>query len=59
MLILSNLLRYKLEDSRQKKVTLSDLAIDLSIGDYPPVTYIIGHQLGQERIRVPWDSVRQ
>src|SRR3979490_273905 len=46
MVMLSELLRHRLVDRNGHRARLLDLAVDLSAGDYPPVTRLLfaGHR---------------
>jgi len=58
MAMLSDLLRRKLIDERGREARLGDLAVDLSAGDYPPVTYLTWRLPGKTQLRAPWGAVR-
>ncbi len=58
MAMLSDLLRRKLIDERGREARLGDLAVDLSAGDYPPVTYLTWRLPGKTQLRASWGAVR-
>jgi hypothetical protein len=58
MAMLSDLLRYKLIDERGREARLGDLAVDLSAGDYPPVTYLTWRLPGKPQLRAPGGALR-
>ncbi len=59
MAMFSDLLRYKLVDQRGREARLGDLAVDLSAGDYPPVTHLTWRLPGKPQMRAPWSAVGQ
>ncbi|MGE5601503.1 MAG: magnesium transporter MgtE N-terminal domain-containing protein [Nitrososphaerales archaeon] len=54
MAMLSALLRYMLVDEQQREARLYDLAVDLSAGDYPPLTdALVRQSRGRGLLRLP------
>lgn len=57
MVMLSDLRRHQLVDGQGNKARLIDLAVDLSVGDYPCVTRIL-YRLGRRpMLSIPWSDV--
>ena len=57
MVMLSELRRHTLVDARGVRASLIDLAVDLSVGDYPPVTRIIYRRKGKPPQGIEWHQV--
>src|SRR5438270_6239220 len=57
MVMLSELLRRGLVDQRGHRVRLLDLAVDLSAGDYPPVTRLFFAGPRGRQMELPWAAV--
>jgi CBS domain-containing protein len=57
MVMFSDFRRFDLVDRSGRRARLIDLAIDLSAGDYPPVTAIMLRQ-GAARVVLGWEEVR-
>jgi CBS domain-containing protein len=53
----SELRRFRLEDERHRAAQLRDVAVDLSAGDYPPVTRIFYRGQAKQQSELPWDAV--
>jgi len=54
MVMLSQLLRFKLKDENDEQAPLSDLSVDLFEGEHPPVTGLyLNHSTKQKR-SLPW-----
>jgi magnesium transporter len=58
MVMLSDLQRYVIVDSSGEKAGLTDLAVDLSDGAYPPVTHLLVRG-PQGPSCLPWGAVRE
>lgn len=58
MVMLSNLLRFRLVDERDASARLEDIAIAHLDGDYPPVTRLLFQNSNKERKALSWDRVR-
>src|SRR5438105_8070760 len=54
--MLSDLLRFRLEDASGKLAKLVDLAVDPSVADYPPVTRVLIRS-DDGTCQLPWDGV--
>ena len=55
MVMLSDLLRIRLEDASGTRPRLIDFAVDTAVGDYPPVTRVVFR--GDDGARqLPWDA---
>lgn len=57
MVMLSQLLRYRLRDERGARASLVDLRVDPAAGDYPVVTEVLYRGTRRERRALPWDEV--
>jgi magnesium transporter len=58
MVMLSNLLRFRLVDEKNRSARLEDLAIAHLKGDYPPVTRLLFRDSNKDGKALPWDAVR-
>src|SRR5438128_2140836 len=58
MVMLSQLLRQTLADVGGQRAKLVDLAVDLSTGDYPPVTRLIYRGSEKVQLTLPWEAVQ-
>src|SRR5262245_33598332 len=56
MVMFSELLRYRLRDTRNAQTQLVDLAVDLSAGEYPVVTSVLFGSDEQPRA-VAWEAI--
>lgn len=59
MVMLTKLRRFDLVDEQQQHAKLIDFAIDLTAGEYPPVTQLIFRSADQKQMALPWESVEQ
>ena len=57
MVMLSELRRHVLVDSRGQRAALVDLAVDLSVGDYPVVRRVFYRRPGRPTMEVAWDAI--
>ena len=57
MVMLSELLRHRLVDRNGHRARLLDLAVDLSAGDYPPVTRLLFAGPRGRQMELPWTAV--
>ena len=58
MVMLSELLQYRVTDGEGDSIKLTDLAISQLDQDYPLVTHVIFHSMNQRKERVlPWKQV--
>src|SRR5438874_751810 len=55
--MLSELRRHVLVDSHGHTASLADLAVDLSVGDYPVVTKVLYRKPGRQPMELNWDAV--
>jgi CBS domain-containing protein len=55
MVMLSELRRHVLVDTHGHTARLFDLAVDLSVGDYPLVTRILFRTHNRQTMSIPWD----
>ncbi|MGI8411497.1 MAG: magnesium transporter MgtE N-terminal domain-containing protein [Solirubrobacteraceae bacterium] len=55
--MLSELRRHRIVDRRGTRAQLIDLAVDLSAGDYPPVTRIFFTGSRGNQMELPWEAV--
>jgi magnesium transporter len=58
MVMFSELLRFAVRDGRGAEARLRDVAVDLSSGDYPPVTHLLIRGHGFRRM-LKWDAVER
>ena len=58
MVMLSQLLRFKLQDEGGRQASLSDLSVDLFEGDHPPVTCLYFVPSKKQKRSIPWEDVR-
>lgn len=58
MILLSNLLRFRVVDESNRSARLDDLAIAHLEGDYPPVTRLLFRVSKKESKALPWEAVR-
>lgn len=56
--MLSNLLRFRLVDEKNRSAPLADLAVSHLEGDYPNVTRLLFPGANRERKSLPWNKVR-
>jgi hypothetical protein len=56
MVMLSDLLRYRLIDNAGRSGRLADLAIDLAAGEYPPVTHLLTDAAGHGPAELGWGA---
>lgn len=59
MVMLSELLRFRVTDAQGASAKLIDLTIGQLDTDYPPVTHLIHRQPQQEDRVLPWDAVKE
>ena len=59
MVMLSDLRRHVLVDGQGQRATLTDLAVDLSVGDYPVVTRVLFRVRGHPPVELPWDAITE
>jgi CBS domain-containing protein len=57
MVMLTEVLRFQIEDEKGRRARVSDLSIALLDDDYPPVTKVFFEIEGKEK-QLPWDQVR-
>src|SRR5438132_465260 len=57
MVMLSELRRHRLVDAERRGARLVDLAVDLSMGDYPAVTRVIFRDARGRQMELPWEAV--
>jgi magnesium transporter len=57
MVMLSELRRHVLLDAHGRRARVVDVAIDLSVGDYPLVTRILYRPSGKPQMALPWEDV--
>jgi CBS domain-containing protein len=57
MVMLSDLRRFALVDGHGRRGRLADAAVDLSVGDYPPVTAVIVRLPDRPQARLPWEAI--
>lgn len=57
MVLLSELLGFRLEDRKRQRATLTDVALDLSVGDYPAVTRLLFKGQSRYQSELPWEDV--
>ncbi|MBV9135235.1 MAG: magnesium transporter [Chloroflexi bacterium] len=57
MVMLSALRRHRLVDSRGHSARVTDVAVDLSVGDYPLVTRVLYRHKGHGAMAIPWADV--
>lgn len=58
MVMFSELQRFQLRDEHDAHARLSDLALDLSSGEYPFVTWVFVRRRGKPSGQLPWDAVQ-
>ena len=58
MVMLSQLLRFKLKDENGVQAPLSDLSVDLFEGEHPPVTGLYFNHSTKQKRSLPWSEVR-
>jgi hypothetical protein len=56
--MLSDFVRFTMLDERRQHARLLDVAVDLSAGDYSPVTRLFLRGRGKGQMELPWESVR-
>jgi hypothetical protein len=56
-MMLSEFLRFTITDAREQPARLRDLAVDLSAGDYPPITHLVFQYARQPLQRITWKAV--
>ncbi|MBI4493598.1 MAG: magnesium transporter [Chloroflexi bacterium] len=56
MVMLSDFLHFRLVDRQGRQARLLDLGVDLSAGDYPPIT-CLAFAAGRQRRELPWKGV--
>src|SRR5947207_844570 len=59
MVMLTKLRRFDLVDEQQQHARLIDFAIDLTAGEYPPVTQLIFLSADKKQKALPWKAVKQ
>jgi magnesium transporter len=59
MVMLSDFLHFRLTDDKRRRGQLVDLALDLSSGDYPPVSRLIVRRRGEQPVSLDWDQERK
>jgi magnesium transporter len=59
MVMLSDFLHFRLTDDKRQRGLLIDLALDLSSGDYPPVSRLIVRRRGKQPVSLDWDQERK
>jgi magnesium transporter len=57
MVMLSELRRMRLLDDQRRGARLVDLVVDLSTGDYPPVTRVLFRDARGKQMALPWEAV--
>jgi magnesium transporter len=57
--MLSDFLHFRLTDEKRRRGQLVDLALDLSAGDYPPVSRLIVRTRSKQPLSLDWDQVRK
>jgi hypothetical protein len=57
MVLFSDLQRFALVDGRGQRARLLDAAIELSVGDYPPVTLLVFVGRAGSPTALPWEAV--
>jgi magnesium transporter len=57
MVMLSELRRLRLIDGQRRSARLVDLVVDLSTGDYPPVTRVLFRDTRGKQMDLPWEAV--
>jgi magnesium transporter len=57
MVMLSELRRLRLVDGQRRAARLVDLVVDLSAGDYPPVTRVLFRDARGRQMALPWEAV--
>ena len=57
MVMLSELRRMRLLDDQRRRARLVDLVVDLSTGDYPPVTRVLFRDGRGKQMALPWEAV--
>ena len=57
MVMLSELRRMRLLDDQRRGARLVDLVVDLSTGDYPPVTRVLFRDARGKQMALPWEGV--
>ncbi|HTD78206.1 MAG TPA: hypothetical protein VK898_11265, partial [Chloroflexota bacterium] len=55
--MLSELRRLRLVDGQRRAARLVDLVVDLSAGDYPPVTRLLFRDGRGRQMALPWEAV--
>lgn len=58
MVMFTQLLRFKIEDSKKRRAPLADLCIALLEDDYPPVTHVLFRHEGK-LLEIEWKDVRR
>ncbi|MGB9178021.1 MAG: CBS domain-containing protein [Pyrinomonadaceae bacterium] len=56
--MLSKLRRFRLVDDKQRQAKLSDLAVELLEGDYPPVTHLFFYNQKNQLMSLSWEEVQ-
>jgi magnesium transporter len=59
MVMLTKLLRFDLVDEQRQRARLIDFAIDLTAGEYPPVTQLIFRNADKKQKALSWEAVKQ
>jgi CBS domain-containing protein len=57
MVMLSELRRLRLVDNQRRDARLVDLVVDLSAGDYPPVTHVLFKGARGKQMALAWEAV--
>jgi CBS domain-containing protein len=57
MVMLSELRRFELVDERGGRAQLLDVAVDMSAGDYPPVTRLFFRGPSKRQEELPWEAL--
>jgi magnesium transporter len=58
MALLSEMIRFDVVDDGKRRARLADLAVDLSEGEYPPVTHLLWQNPQKQILHLPWSAVQ-